>query len=58
MLTAVEVRLKSDPFVGDLVGFAQRHHLIAAAIGEDRAVPGHELVKAAESFDELAGWSE
>ena len=45
MLAAVEVGLEGDAFVGDLIGFAQGHDLIAAAVGEDGAFPGHELVE-------------
>ena len=49
---AVDLALEAHAAVGDL-GLRQREHLEAAAVGEDRAVPAHERVQAAELRHEL-----
>ena len=46
VLATVEVGFEGDALVGDLVGFAEGHHLVTTAVGEDRAFPGHEVVEA------------
>ena len=53
MLRAVDVRTKSHTLVGDPSQPLQAKNLKAAAIGEDRALPAHELVQAAESRDQV-----
>ena len=45
---AVEVILKVHPLLGDLPEFREREHLEAAAVGQDRSLPAHEPVQAAE----------
>ena len=52
-LVAVDRRGELDAFLGDLAQRAQREHLEAAGVGEDGAVPGHELVQAAEGFNDF-----
>ena len=52
MLGAVEVRAEAHTFIGDLPQFRETENLVAAGIGEDRAVPRHEFVQAAEFADE------
>ena len=42
-----------DPFLGHLGQVGQAHHLIAARIGEDRAIPAHEAMQPAEPRDAL-----
>ena len=44
----VEVRLEANAFFRFFGEFAEAHHLIAAAVGQDRPVPIHELVQPAE----------
>jgi hypothetical protein len=44
---------EADAFLGDLAQGAQGEDLEAAGVGEDGAVPGHELVQAAEGFHHL-----
>ena len=50
---AVDMRLEGDALLVDAPELGQRHDLIAAGIGEDRLVPMHELVQAAELGDAL-----
>ena len=50
---AVDVRLEGDALVGDLAQLGEAHHLEAAGVGEDRPVPAHEAVQAAEPGDAL-----
>ena len=50
---AVEVGAERDAVVVDRAEVAQADHLVAARVGQDRPVPGHELVQAAEPFDAL-----
>ena len=45
---AVDMRAEAHAFFRDLAQLRQRHHLEAAGIGEDRAVPRHEFVQAAQ----------
>ncbi len=37
-----------DPFFGQFVEIGEAHHLVAAAIGQDRAIPVHEAVQPAQ----------
>jgi hypothetical protein len=46
-LVAIDRRRERDAFLGDLAQFAEREHLEAARIGQDRLVPADELVQAA-----------
>ena len=50
---AVDMRLENDAPLVDAPELRQRHHLVAAGIGEDRLLPMHELVQAAELGDAL-----
>ena len=50
---AVEMRAERDAVVVDRAQVAQADHLVAAGVGQDRPVPGHELVQAAEALDAL-----
>ena len=50
---AVDVRLEGDALVGDLRELGEAHDLEAAGVGEDRTVPAHEAVQAAEPGDAL-----
>ena len=45
---AVQVALERHAFLALLGQRRQAHHLITAAVGQDRAVPAHEIVQAAE----------
>ena len=49
----VDMRLEGDALLVDAPELRQRHHLVAAGIGEDRLLPMHELVQAAEPGDAL-----
>ena len=51
MLAAVEVAFESDAILGNLAQIGQAHHLIAAAVGQDRAIPVHEFVQAPKPRD-------
>ena len=44
---------KAHALLGDLADLGQAHHLEAAGVGEDRPVPAHEAVQAAEPRDAL-----
>jgi hypothetical protein len=48
---AVDHRLERHAAVVDLDLAAEREDLVAAAVGQDRSVPAHEAVQAAESLD-------
>ncbi len=50
---AVDMRLEGDARFGNAAELGQRHDLIAAGIGEDRPVPMHEAMQAAEPGDAL-----
>ena len=45
---AVEMRLERGAFLGDLADLGEAHHLEAAGVGEDRPLPAHEFMQAAE----------
>ena len=51
MPRSVEVAGKSDAFLGHLGQLAEAHHLIAAAVGQDRPFPAHEPVQPAKLCD-------
>ena len=46
-LCVVVGRLELDALLGDLGQVEQAHHLEAAAVGQEGAVPAHELVQPA-----------
>src|SRR2546423_568567 len=48
--------LKMDAFLRDLAQFRQRKNLVAAAVGQDRSVPIHEAMQAADRPDHLEPW--
>ena len=50
---AVEMRAECHGVLVELAKLRQRHHLEAAGIGQDRAVPVHEFVQPAELGDAL-----
>ena len=50
---AIQVRLETHAFFGDLAQSAQAEDLEAAGIGKDRAGPGRETVQAAELPDQF-----
>ena len=50
---AVQVRPEGHAVIVDDAQIAERHHLEAAGVGEDRAIPVHEPVQAAEALDPL-----
>ena len=47
-----------DALLADLAQLGERKDLKAAAVGEDRAVPGHEAVQAAQGLDQLVAGSD
>jgi len=53
VLASVKVGLERDALVGDLVGLAERHDLVAAAVGEDRSFPRHKVVEAVQLLDQI-----
>src|SRR5258708_2922803 len=53
MFSAIEMRTKAHPFVGDFSQFGKAKHLIATGVRENRTRPGHELVQAAKLADQL-----
>jgi len=55
---AVEVGAKGDAVVGDFAEFGEAENLEAAAVGEDGAVPAHELMEAAEFANEAGAGAE
>ena len=55
---AVDVALERDAVVGDPVDVGEAEDLEAAAVGEDRAGPGHEPVQVAQLGDDLLAGAE
>ena len=55
---AVEVRAERDALVVDRPEVAQADDLVAARVGQDRPLPGHELVQPAEPFDPFVARSQ
>ena len=47
-----------DALLTDLAELGERKDLKAAAVGEDRAVPGHEAVETAQRLDQLVAGSD
>ena len=47
-----------DSFLADLAELGEREDLKAAAVGEDRSVPGHEAMQAAHGLDQLISGSD
>ena len=50
---AVDVGLEGDAFVSDAAQRTHAESLVAAAVGQDRPVPAHEIVQAAGVMDAL-----
>ena len=50
---AVEVRAKGYAVLGDFAQIAEAENLEAAGVGEDRAIPRHEILHAAKPADGL-----
>ena len=53
MLAAVDMRIESYAFVGDLSYARKRKHLKSAAVGQNRFIPRHEFMQSARFFDEF-----
>lgn len=53
VLAAIDVRLEAHAFFGDLAVVAQRIHLIAPTVGEDRALPAIEAMQAARPLQNI-----
>ena len=53
MLGAIEVRTEAHAVVRNFAQFGKTEDLVAAGIGEDRSVPGHEFVESAEIANQL-----
>ena len=51
--SAVDVILERDAVLGDFAQLRERKNLEPAAIGENRAIPTHEVVQAAKMFDDV-----
>ena len=49
----VHMAVECDAFFRDLPQLRQRKNLESAAVGQDRSVPGHEFVQAAQVADQL-----
>ena len=45
---AIDMAAEFDALLGQLAQFGQAHHLVAAAVGQDRALPVHEFMQAAQ----------
>ncbi len=45
--------LKRDAFLRDLPQLRQRENLVTSAVGQNRPIPIHELMEAAEMFDHV-----
>ncbi len=44
----VDMRAEGDALLGELAQLGQRHHLEAAAVGQDRPLPVHEIMQPAQ----------
>src|SRR5206468_11503260 len=53
MRRAVEMRAKACAVFVDRPARGEAEHLIAAAVGEDRPIPGHEAMKSAPTRDQF-----
>ena len=58
MPAAVDVAGEGDAFLTDLGQPREAHHLIAAAVGEDRPLPTHEPVQPAQARNPLGAGSQ
>ena len=45
---AIDMAAEFDALLGQLAQFGQAHHLVAAAVGQDRALPVHEFMQTAQ----------
>ena len=54
----VEVALEADPLLALLGQLGEAHHLIAAAVGQDRPLPAHEAMQPAQPRDPLRARAE
>jgi hypothetical protein len=55
---AVEMRTETDAFSLDLTQFLKAEDLVAARIGQDRAVPGGEPAQTACLTDQIDSWAQ
>ena len=55
---AVEMAREGHALLGHLGQLGEAHHLIAAAVGQDRPLPAHELVQPAEPRHPLGAGAE
>jgi hypothetical protein len=53
MFGAIEMGFEASAVVGDFAKFGKTENLIAAGIGEDGAIPGHEFVQATKPANEF-----
>jgi hypothetical protein len=58
VLRTVEVRFERNALFGDLAHVGKAHHLIAAGVGQDRALPRHKFVESAKPLDKIGAWSQ
>src|SRR5438128_11130487 len=56
MRAAIQMRLKSNTVIADLAQRAETEDLITAAVGQDRSVPSHELMQAAQFCNGFMAW--
>src|SRR5271157_5064403 len=56
-LFAIEMRPEGDTILVELASRSEGKYLIPPRVGEDRALPAHETVKAAQGFDRLDAWA-
>src|SRR3546814_2847376 len=58
MARSVEMALERDPLLALFGQRGEAHHLIAAAVGQDRAAPAHEGVQPAQACHALGAWTQ
>ena len=58
MLRAIKVRTKTHSFISDFAKLGKTEYLVAAGIGEDGSIPGHEPVQAAKFANQFVTGTE
>ena len=53
VLAPVEMRMKQNAVVGDIIEFCERKHLKTAAVGKNGLIPTHKFMQSARPFNEL-----
>ena len=56
--SSVEMRLERRSVFRNFVDVSEREDLESTAVGQDRFVPAHESMQAAQFGDEFAGWTQ